>query len=103
MIDNAVSTPGFRINIQMPEAKLLDLNGFQRLSTGRDDRPGSASDVIFAFRLKGRPSSAGKLKLTGPYGFLFDADCLPGLRVENTNFNDNGVFGEVPWMLGYDP
>lgn len=101
ILDTTSTTPGFAVNRQMLEAKLLDLNGWQRLSTNRNDRPGSPNNLIFAFRLSERPSSVGKLVLSGPWGFVFDEDCLPGLRIEDTKLGDRGVFGTLNWMLRY--
>jgi len=86
----------------MPEAKLLELDGVQRIATRRDDRPGVANNLIFSFRLAKRPSSVGTLVLTGPRGFSFSANCLSELRTAASGDEQNTVFGYLPWFTGYD-
>jgi hypothetical protein len=100
--DTPTTTPGFALNRQMVEAKLVDLNYLQRLATARSDRPGSENNVIFAFRLNQQPSSVGDLLLSGPYGFTFEEDCMPGLRIYQTELYHTSVFGFLEWIPGYD-
>ncbi|CAE8629576.1 unnamed protein product [Polarella glacialis] len=96
----AAQAPSFAVNRLMPQAKILDLTFSERLATDRNDRPGRANNLIFAFSLSERPASAGKLVLSGPYGFVFDEDCLPGFSVVR---GPGGVFLDLPggWMPGY--
>ena len=62
---------------RMAEARIPLLSDSQRRATGRDDRPGYANQLVFAFRLN-EPSepSDGTLVLTGPTGFVFPASCV---------------------------
>eukprot|EP00746_Dinoflagellata_sp_MGD_P145127 gnl/MRDRNA2_/MRDRNA2_77775_c0_seq1.p1 gnl/MRDRNA2_/MRDRNA2_77775_c0~~gnl/MRDRNA2_/MRDRNA2_77775_c0_seq1.p1 ORF type:complete len:2163 (+),score=280.86 gnl/MRDRNA2_/MRDRNA2_77775_c0_seq1:891-6491(+) len=101
-IDLASSAVGFAVNRQMLEAKLLDIDGEKRLATGRNDRPGRQNNLIYGFKLAKRPSSVGHIVLKGPAGFVFDEDCLPGLRINDDVTNpDSSVFGSLPWIEEY--
>lgn len=101
-LDAEGTTPGFPIQVPMPEAKLLDLNYYDRLATGRNDRPERLNNLIFSFTLAERPATAGELVLSGPAGFVLDEDCLPGLRTADNIYQpDQSVFGSLPWAPGY--
>jgi len=87
-LDKSASARGYNVNEKMLEARIPPLTSTQNYATGRDDRPLQMNNIIFAFQLSTAMSLDAVMSLRGPYGFVFNEECTPGIVVKESE-----VFG----------
>jgi hypothetical protein len=102
-LDMETSAVGFAINNVMISAGMPLLDEMVRIATGRNDRPGQSSQLIFYFQLNHDVEKQSVLKLRGPEGYVFAEDCLKTIGGGGVITDGNLVFGnKESFIPGFD-